>query len=212
MAIGLIGRKAGMTRIFTEDGESVPVTVVEVDPNRVTQVRSAEVDGYRAFQVTAGKRRASRVNKAMAGHFAKAGTEAGTGIWEFRLADGEGDDIQMGGQIGVDIFEPGQKVDVAGTTIGKGFAGGVKRHNFRTQDATHGNSLSHRAPGSIGQCQTPGRVFKGKRMAGHMGNVRRTIQNLEVVRVDAERNLLLIKGAVPGARGGDVIVTPAVKA
>jgi len=201
-----------MTRIFTEDGESVPVTVVEVDPNRVTQVRSAEVDGYRAFQVTAGKRRASRVNKAMAGHFAKAGTEAGTGIWEFRLADGEGDDIQMGGQIGVNIFEPGQKVDVAGTTIGKGFAGGVKRHNFRTQDATHGNSLSHRAPGSIGQCQTPGRVFKGKRMAGHMGNVRRTIQNLEVVRVDAERNLLLIKGAVPGARGGDVIVTPAVKA
>ena len=201
-----------MTRIFTEDGESVPVTVVEVDPNRVTQVRSAEVDGYRAFQVTAGKRRASRVNKAMAGHFAKAGTEAGTGIWEFRLADGEGDDIQMGGQIGVDIFEPGQKVDVAGTTIGKGFAGGVKRHNFRTQDATHGNSLSHRAPGSIGQCQTPGRVFKGKRMAGHMGNVRRSIQNLEVVRVDAERNLLLIKGAVPGARGGDVIVTPAVKA
>jgi len=212
MAIGLIGRKAGMTRIFTEDGESVPVTVVEVDPNRVTQVRSTEVDGYRAFQVTAGKRRASRVNKAMAGHFAKAGTEAGTGLWEFRLADGEGDDIQMGGQIGVDIFEPGQKVDVAGTTIGKGFAGGVKRHNFRTQDATHGNSLSHRAPGSIGQCQTPGRVFKGKRMAGHMGNVRRTIQNLEVVRVDAERNLLLIKGAVPGARGGDVIVTPAVKA
>ena len=201
-----------MTRIFTEDGESVPVTVVEVDPNRVTQVRSAEVDGYRAFQVTAGKRRASRVNKAMAGHFAKAGTEAGTGIWEFRLADGEGDDIQMGGQIGVDIFEPGQKVDVAGTTIGKGFAGGVKRHNFRTQDATHGNSLSHRAPGSIGQCQTPGRVFKGKRMAGHMGNVRRTIQNLEVVRVDAARNLLLIKGAVPGARGGDVSVTPAVKA
>jgi large subunit ribosomal protein L3 len=201
-----------MTRIFTEDGESVPVTVVEVDPNRVTQVRSAEVDGYRAFQVTAGKRRASRVNKAMAGHFAKAGTEAGTGLWEFRLADGEGDDIQMGGQVGVAIFEPGQKVDVAGTTIGKGFAGGVKRHNFRTQDATHGNSLSHRAPGSIGQCQTPGRVFKGKRMAGHMGNVRRTIQNLEVVRVDAERNLLLIKGAVPGARGGDVIVTPAVKA
>ena len=212
MAIGLIGRKAGMTRIFTEDGESVPVTVVEVDPNRVTQVRSTEVDGYRAFQVTAGKRRASRVNKAMAGHFAKAGTEAGTGLWEFRLADGEGDDIQTGGQIGVAIFEPGQKVDVAGTTIGKGFAGGVKRHNFRTQDATHGNSLSHRAPGSIGQCQTPGRVFKGKRMAGHMGNVRRTIQNLEVVRVDTERNLLLIKGAVPGARGGDVIVTPAVKA
>jgi large subunit ribosomal protein L3 len=212
MAIGIIGKKAGMTRIFTEEGESVPVTVVEVDPNRVTQVRSQETDGYRAFQVTTGNRRASRVNKAMAGHFAKAGTEAGVGLWEFRLADGEGEDISVGNSIGVDIFEAGQKVDVAGTTIGKGFAGGVKRHNFRTQDATHGNSLSHRAPGSIGQCQTPGRVFKGKRMAGHMGNVRRTTQNLEVVRVDAERNLLLIKGAVPGSRGGQVIVTPAVKA
>ncbi len=212
MAIGIIGKKAGMTRIFTEDGESVPVTVVEVDPNRVTQVRSQEVDGYRAFQVTAGSRRATRVNKAMAGHFAKAETEAGSGLWEFRLADGEGDDISVGNKIGVELFAAGQKVDVAGTTIGKGFAGGVKRHNFRTQDATHGNSLSHRAPGSIGQCQTPGRVFKGKRMAGHMGNVRRTTQNLEVVRVDADRNLLLIKGAVPGARGGRVIVTPAVKA
>jgi large subunit ribosomal protein L3 len=212
MAIGLVGKKAGMTRIFTEEGVSVPVTVVEVDPNRVTQVRSEEVDGYRAFQVTMGARRASRVNKAMAGHFARAGTEAGIGLWEFRLADGEGDDIEVGKQIGVDIFETGQKVDVAGTTIGKGFAGGVKRHNFRTQDATHGNSLSHRAPGSIGQCQTPGRVFKGKRMAGHMGNVRRTVQNLEIVRVDAERNLLLIRGAIPGARGGSVIVTPAVKA
>lgn len=212
MAIGLIGKKAGMTRVFTEEGVSVPVTVVEVDPNRVTQVRNQEVDGYRAFQVTAGSRRPSRVTKAMAGHFAKAGTEAGVGLWEFRLADGEGEDIAVGNQIGVDIFAAGQKVDVAGTTIGKGFAGGVKRHHFRTQDATHGNSLSHRAPGSIGQCQTPGRVFKGKRMAGHMGNVRRTTQNLEVVRVDAERNLLLIKGAVPGARGGDVIVTPAVKA
>lgn len=212
MAIGLVGIKAGMTRIFTETGESVPVTVVEIDPNRVTQVRNQEVDGYRAFQITTGKRRATRVNKAMTGHFAKAGVEAGTGLWEFRLADGEGDDIAIGNQLGVDIFTAGQKVDVAGTTIGKGFAGGVKRHNFRTQDATHGNSLSHRAPGSIGQNQTPGRVFKGKRMAGHMGNVRRTIQNLEVVRVDAERNLLLIKGAVPGARGGSVIVTPAVKA
>jgi large subunit ribosomal protein L3 len=212
MAIGLVGIKAGMTRIFTEDGASVPVTVVEVDPNRVTQVRNQDVDGYRAFQVTTGKRRATRVSKAMAGHFAKAGSEAGTGLWEFRLADGEGDDIEVGKQIGVDIFTAGQKVDVAGTTIGKGFAGGVKRHNFRTQDATHGNSLSHRAPGSIGQNQTPGRVFKGKRMAGHMGNVRRTTQNLEVVRVDAERNLLLIKGSVPGARGGNVIVVPAVKA
>jgi len=212
MAIGLIGKKAGMTRIFTEQGESIPVTVVEVDPNRVTQMRSEEIDGYRAFQVTTGKRRANRVTKAMAGHYAKAGTEAGTGLWEFRLAAGEGDDIEVGKQLGVNMFEAGQKVDVAGSTIGKGFAGGVKRHNFRTQDATHGNSLSHRAPGSIGQCQTPGRVFKGKRMAGHMGDVRRTIQNLEVVRVDTERNLLLIKGAVPGARGGDVIVTPAVKA
>lgn len=212
MAIGLIGKKAGMTRIFTEDGASIPVTVVEVDPNRVTQVRTDETDGYRAFQVTTGKRRASRVSKPMAGHYAKAGTEAGRGLWEFRLADGEGDDIEVGKQLGVELFEAGQKVDVAGTTIGKGFAGGVKRHHFQMQDATHGNSLSHRAPGSIGQCQTPGRVFKGKKMAGHMGSVRRTIQNLEVVRVDTERNLLLIKGSVPGARGGDVVVTPAVKA
>jgi large subunit ribosomal protein L3 len=212
MAIGLVGKKAGMTRVFTEDGVSVPVTVVQVEPNRVTQVKSLDGDGYRAFQVTAGARRASRVNKAAAGHFAKAGTEAGRGLWEFRLADGEGEDIEVGKQIGVDIFAAGQKVDVAGTTIGKGFAGAVKRHNFSMQDATHGNSLSHRAPGSIGQNQTPGRVIKGKRMAGHMGNVRRTTQNLEVVRVDAERNLLLVRGAVPGARGGDVIITPAVKA
>ncbi|MEA2080896.1 MAG: 50S ribosomal protein L3 [Pseudomonadota bacterium] len=212
MAIGIIGKKAGMTRIFTDEGVSIPVTVLEVEPNRVTQLRTQDTDGYRAFQVTSGKRRVSRVTKAMAGHYAKAGTEAGRGLWEFRLADGEGDDIEVGKQIGVDIFEAGQKIDVAGTTIGKGFAGGVKRHNFSMQDATHGNSISHRAPGSIGQCQTPGRVFKGKKMAGHMGNVRRTIQNLEVVRVDAERNLLLVKGAVPGARGGDVIVTPAVKA
>ena len=212
MAIGLIGKKAGMTRIFTEDGASIPVTVVEVDPNRVTQVRTEDTDGYRAFQVTTGTRRASRVSKPMAGHYAKAGTEAGRGLWEFRLADGEGDDIEVGKQLGVDVFEAGQKVDVAGTTIGKGFAGGVKRHHFAMQDATHGNSLSHRAPGSIGQCQTPGRVFKGKKMAGHMGAVRRTTQNLEVVRVDTDRNLLLIKGSVPGARGGDVIVTPAVKA
>jgi large subunit ribosomal protein L3 len=212
MAIGIIGKKAGMTRVFTEDGASVPVTVVEVDPNRVTQVRNEDVDGYRALQVTTGKRRANRVTKSMAGHFAKAGSEAGRGLWEFRLADGEGEEIAVGSSIGVELFEAGQKVDVAGTTIGKGYAGGVKRHNFRMQDATHGNSLSHRAPGSIGQCQTPGRVFKGKKMAGQMGNVRRTVQNLEVVRVDSERNLLLIKGAVPGSRGGDVIVTPAVKA
>ncbi len=212
MAIGLIGRKAGMTRVFTEAGDSIPVTVIEIEPNRVTQVKGQDSDGYRAYQVTTGSRRASRVNKAAAGHYAKAGTEAGRGLWEFRLADGEGDDIEVGKQLGADLFEAGQKVDVAGTTIGKGFAGGVKRHNFAMQDATHGNSLSHRAPGSIGQCQTPGRVFKGKRMAGHMGNVRRTQQNLEVVRVDTERNLLLVKGSLPGSRGGDVIVTPAVKA
>ncbi len=212
MTIGVIGRKAGMTRIFTEDGASIPVTVIEVEPNRVTQIRTQEKDGYRALQVTTGSRRASRVSKPLAGHYAKAGVEPGRGLWEFRLADGEGEDIEVGNEIKVDIFEAGQKVDVTGTTIGKGFQGPVKRHNFRTQDATHGNSLSHRAPGSIGQNQTPGRVFKGKRMAGHMGNVRRTQQTLEVVRVDAERNLLLIKGSVPGARGGDVIVRPAVKA
>lgn len=211
MAIGLVGRKAGMTRVFTEEGASIPVTVIEVEPNRVTQLRTAEVDGYRAIQVTAGSRRTSRVTKPAAGHFAKAGVEAGRGLWEFRLGDSEGADIQVGAEIKVDIFEPGQIVDVRGTTRGKGFAGVVKRHNFRMQDATHGNSLSHRAPGSIGQNQSPGRVFKGKRMAGHMGNVTRAIQNLEVVRVDAERNLLLVKGAVPGAQGGDVIVMPAVK-
>lgn len=211
MTIGLIGRKAGMTRVFTEDGASVPVTVLEIEPNRITQVKTPDADGYRAVQITLGSRRASRVTKAAAGHFAKAGTEAGRGLWEFRLGEGEGDELQAGGQISLDMFEAGQKVDVAGTTIGKGFAGGVKRHHFHMQDATHGNSLSHRAPGSIGQCQTPGRVFKGKKMAGHMGNVRRTAQNLEVVRVDQERNLLLVKGAIPGAKGGDVIVTPAVK-
>jgi large subunit ribosomal protein L3 len=212
MTIGLIGRKAGMTRVFTEAGESVPVTVIEVDPNRVTQVKTVEVDGYRALQVTTGKRRASRVTKPMAGHFAKANTEAGRGLWEFRLADGEGEGIEVGAELKVDVFQAGQKVDVAGTSIGKGFQGGVKRHHFRTQDATHGNSLSHRVLGSIGQNQTPGRVFKGKKMAGHMGNVRRTTQSLEVVRVDAERNLLLVKGAVPGSEGGDVIIKPSVKA
>jgi large subunit ribosomal protein L3 len=201
-----------MTRVFTEDGDSVPVTVIEVEPNRVTQVKNSDVDGYRALQVTVGKRRASRVTKPMAGHFAKAGVEAGRGLWEFRLADGEGDDIAVGNELKVDLFEAGQKVDVTGTSIGKGYAGVVKRHNFRTQDATHGNSLSHRAPGSTGQNQTPGRVFKGKKMAGQLGNVRTTNQNLEVVRVDAERNLLLVKGAVPGAKGGDLVVMPAVKA
>ncbi len=211
MAIGIVGRKVGMTRIFTDDGASIPVTVIEVEPNRVTQLRTREVDGYDAVQVTTGSRKASRVTKPMAGHYAKAGVEAGRGLWEFRLSEGEGEGIEVGGEIKVDLFEAGQKVDVRGRTIGKGFQGGVKRHNFHMQDATHGNSISHRAPGSIGQCQTPGRVFKGKKMAGHMGNVQRSAQNLEVVRVDAERNLLLVKGAVPGSRGGDVIVTPAIK-
>ena len=212
MTIGVIGRKRGMTRIFSQEGASIPVTVIEVEPNRVAQVKSADNDGYRALQVTTGKRRASRVTKAQAGHYAKAGVEAGRGLWEFRLGDGEGEGLELGAEIKVDVFEAGQMVDVTGTTIGKGYAGTVKRHNFRTQDATHGNSLSHRAPGSIGQNQSPGRVFKGKKMSGHMGNVRRTAQNLEVVRVDAERNLLLVKGAVPGAKGGSVIVRPAVKA
>lgn len=212
MSIGLVGRKRGMTRVFLEDGESVPVTVIEIAPNRVTQIKNGETDGYNALQVTTGTRRASRVTKPMAGHFAKAGVEAGHGLWEFRLDAGEGDGIAVGQELKVDLFSAGQKVDVTGTTIGKGFAGAIKRHNFSSQDATHGNSLSHRAPGSIGQNQSPGRVFKGKKMAGHMGNVRRTTQNLEVVRVDAERSVLLIRGAVPGAAGSDVIVRPAVKA
>lgn len=211
MSIGIVGRKAGMTRVFTEDGVSIPVTVIEVDPNRVSQVKTLDTDGYRAVQVTTGNRRPSRVNKPATGHFAKAGVEPGRGLWEFRLGEGEGEDLQAGATIGVDIFSEGQKVDVIGTSIGKGFAGVVKRHNFRTQDATHGNSLSHRAPGSIGMGQFPGHVLKGKKMAGHMGNARTTNQNLEIVRVDAERNLLLVKGAVPGAKGGDLIVQPAVK-
>ena len=200
-----------MTRIFREDGVAVPVTVLLVEPNRVTQVKTVENDGYRAMQVTAGSRRASRVTRQMAGHYARAGAEAGRGLWEFRLADGAGEEIEVGNEIKVVMFEEGQSVDVVGTSIGKGYAGVIKRHNFSMQDATHGNSISHRAPGSIGQCQTPGRVFKGKKMAGHMGNVRRTTQNLEVVRVDAERNLLLVRGAVPGSKGGDVIIRPAVK-
>jgi large subunit ribosomal protein L3 len=200
-----------MTRVFTDDGASVPVTVIEVEPNRVTQVKETDTDGYRAVQVTAGTRRANRISKSEAGHFARAGVEAGRGLWEFRLeADDEAPEV--GAELTVEAFEAGQKVDVAGKSKGKGFQGAVKRWNFRTQDATHGNSLSHRAPGSIGQCQTPGRVFKGKKMAGHMGAENVTTQGLEVVRVDVERNLLLIKGAVPGAPGGDVIVRPAVKA
>ena len=210
MSIGLVGRKSGMTRIFTEEGASVPVTVVEVQPNRVTQIKTLETDGYSAIQVTSGSRKASRVTKAMAGHFAKANTEAGDGLWEFRADDLEG--YELGGELKVDLFEAGQKVDVTGTSKGKGFQGGVKRHNFQMQDATHGNSLAHRAPGSIGQCQTPGRVFKGKKMAGQMGNVRNTTQSLEVIRVDVENNLLLIKGSLPGATGSSVVVRPAVKA
>ena len=211
MAIGLVGRKVGMSRIFTDAGISVPVTVIEASPNRVTQVKTVDSDGYRAVQITAGTRKASRVTKPMAGHFAKAGVEAGRGCWEFRLEDGEGADLQANAEIKVDIFEPGQKVDVTGVSLGKGFAGVVKRHHFRTQDATHGNSLSHRAPGSIGQRQTPGRVFKGKRMSGHLGDDTRTMQNLEVVQIDSERNLLMVKGAVPGSKGGNVIVRPSVK-
>lgn len=211
MAIGVIGRKCGMTRIFTEEGVSLPVTVIEVEPNRVSQLKGLDVDGYSAVQVTVGTRRASRVSKAMAGHFAKAGVEAGRGLWEFRLEGEEGADLETGSEIKADIFQAGQKVDVAGVTIGKGFAGTIKRHHFAGKDATHGNSLSHRTPGSIGQCQTPGRVFKGKKMSGQMGNVQRTAQNLEVVRVDLERNLLLVKGAVPGAKGGDVAICPAIK-
>jgi len=212
MTIGVMGRKVGMTRIFTDGGASIPVTVIEVEPNRITQIKSVETDGYRAVQVTTGARRASRVTKAMAGHFAKAGVEAGRGTWECRLTDGEGEDFAAGGEIKVDIFEAGQKVDVTGTSKGKGFQGGIKRHNFTMQDATHGNSLSHRSNGSIGQNQTPGRVIKGKKMSGQMGNVRRTAQTLEVVRVDAENNLILIKGAVPGSVNGDVFVRPAMKA
>lgn len=209
MAIGVIGRKCGMTRVFTEEGVSVPVTVIEVTPNRVSQVKTDETDGYSAVQVTIGERRASRVTQAQAGHFAKAGVQAGRGVGEFRAEAG---DLQAGSEVTLEIFEAGQIVDVTGTSKGKGFAGAVKRWNFRTQDATHGNSLSHRAPGSIGQNQSPGKVFKGKKMAGHLGAERVTIQNLEIVRVDAEKNLLLVKGAIPGAAGGDVIVRPAVKA
>ncbi len=212
MSIGMVGRKCGMTRIFQEDGSSIPVTVLELEPNRVTQVKTQEKEGYSAIQVTCGTRKASRVNKSETGHLAKAAVEAGRGFWEFRLSQQEVEEYKLGGEVKLDIFEVGKKVDVAGTSKGKGFAGVVKRYNFSTQDATHGNSLSHRAPGSIGQNQSPGRVFKGKKMAGQMGNVRTTVQNLEIVRIDAERNLLMLKGAVPGAPNGDVIVCPAVKA
>ncbi len=212
MGIGVVGRKCGMTRIFQEDGSSVPVTVVEVEPNRVTQIKTAKKEGYDAIQVTCGERKANRVNKPTAGHLAKANAEAGRGFWEFRLSQEELANYELGGELKLELFEAGKKVDVTATSKGKGFAGVIKRHNFSMQDATHGNSLSHRAPGSIGQNQSPGRVFKGKKMAGQMGNVRTTVQNLEIVKIDVERNLLLLKGAVPGAPGGDVIVRPAVKA
>lgn len=212
MALGVVGLKQGMTRVFTEEGASIPVTVIEVQPNRVTQVKTVEVDGYRSVQVTTGTKHRNRINKATAGIFAKASVEAGHGLWEFSLNEGEGDELAMGSEVKADLFEPGQKVHIAGITVGKGYAGTIKRHHFSAGDATHGNSLSHRAGGSIGQCQSPGRVFKGKRMAGHLGNVRRTARNLEVIRVDVERDLLLVKGAVPGPKGGDVFVLPATTA
>lgn len=235
MSIGLVGRKRGMTRVFTDDGVAVPVTVVEVSPNRVTQIKAPETDGYRAIQVTAGERKPSRVTKPLAGHYKKAGVEAGRGLWEFRVegdelpkvkrpvaveAEGDGEDAEpqfeevelgIGDELKVDLFEAGQVVDVTGRSIGKGYAGVIKRHNFRSQRTTHGNSKAHRAPGSIGQNQTPGHVFKGKKMAGHLGDARTTVQNLEVVRVDPERNLILIRGGVPGAKGADLIIRPAVK-
>jgi large subunit ribosomal protein L3 len=210
MALGLVGKKAGMTRIFTEDGASVPVTVIEITPNRVSQVKTTETDGYNAVQVTAGSKKASRVSKAAAGHFAKANVVAGDALLEFRTD--EVAELNVGDELTVARFEAGQSVDVTGTSKGKGFQGGIKRWNFSMQDATHGNSLSHRAPGSIGQCQTPGRVWKGKKMAGHMGAERVTTQNLEIVRVDAESNLILVKGALPGATGGQLIIKPAIKA
>lgn len=212
MTMGLVGRKCGMTRVFTDDGVSIPVTVIEAEPNRVTQVKTEERDGYRALQVTAGRRKPGRLTKPVAGHFAAAGVEPGDVLTEFRLGDGEGADLAPGAEIRVDVFAPGQKVDVIGTSIGKGFAGTIKRHNFGSGRASHGNSRSHNVPGSIGMAQDPGRVFPGKRMAGHMGAVTRTVQNLVVARVDAERQLLLVRGAVPGAKNGNVIVRPAVKA
>ena len=212
MSLGLVGRKVGMTRIFTDDGLSVPVTVLDVSNNRVAQIKTPESDGYTAIQVAFGKRRASRVNKSLAGHLAKAGVEAGVLLKEFAVCSEDLANLKPGDQISVSIFAVGQKVDVTGRTIGKGFAGGIKRHHFSSQRATHGNSVSHNAPGSIGMNQDPGRVFPGKRMAGHLGDVNRTQQNLEIIRVDVERQLLLVKGAVPGSKGSDLIVRPAVKA
>ena len=210
-SLGLVGRKAGMTRVFTEDGKSIPVTLIEATPNRITQIKTPETDGYSAVQVAVGSRRASLVTKPVAGHLAKAKVEAGRGLWELRIEADKLGDFTVGGEIKADIFEVGQKVDVQGVTKGKGFQGTIKRWNFRMGDATHGNSLSHRAPGSLGQRQTPGRVFPGKKMSGHMGAVNQTTQNLQVVKVDAERGLIAVRGAVPGAPGGDVIVRPASK-
>ncbi len=210
-SLGIVGRKAGMTRVFTEDGKSIPVTLIEATPNRITQIKTPETDGYSAVQVAVGSRRASLVTKPVAGHLAKAKVEAGRGLWELRVEADKLGDFAIGGEIKADIFEVGQKVDVQGVTKGKGFQGTIKRWNFRMGDATHGNSLSHRAPGSLGQRQTPGRVFPGKKMSGHMGAVQQSTQNLEIVRVDAERGLIAVRGAVPGAPGGDVIVRPASK-
>jgi large subunit ribosomal protein L3 len=212
MSLGLVGRKIGMTRIFTDDGASLPVTVLDVSNNRVTQIKSADSDGYTAVQVAFGARRPGRVNKAAAGHYAKAGVEAGSVLKEFNINADEAANLQAGAVIGVDQFQVGQKVDVTGVTIGKGYAGTIKRYHFKSGRATHGNSKSHNVPGSIGMAQDPGRVFPGKRMTGHLGDVKRTVQNLEIARIDAERNLLLVIGAVPGAKGGDVVVRPAVKA
>ena len=212
MAIGLVGKKCGMTRIFTEAVVSIPVTVVEVTANRISQIKTQDTDGYQAIQVTTGERRDSRVNAAQKGHFAKAGVAAGRGTWEFRVEDSELEGREAGSEIAADLFQVGQIVDVIGTSKGKGFQGGIKRHNFRSQDWTHGNSVSHRVVGSTGQNQTPGRVFKGKKMPGQMGNKRVTVQGLEVISVDAEKGILVIKGAIPGANGGDVIVRPSVKA
>ena len=210
-SLGIVGRKAGMSRFFTEDGKSVPVTLIEATPNRITQIKTTDADGYSAVQVTVGVRRAALVNKPAAGHLAKAKLDAGRGLWEFRVADDKIGDFEVGGEIRADIFEAGQVVDVQGVTKGKGFQGTIKRWNFRMGDATHGNSLSHRSPGSIGQRQTPGRVFPGKKMSGHMGSVQQSTQGLQVVKVDAERGLIAIRGAVPGAPGGDVIVRPSSK-
>jgi len=212
MSLGLVGRKIGMTGIFTDDGTSLPVTVLDVSNNRITQIKSANTDGYSAVQVAFGVRRASRVTKAAAGHFAKAGVEAGSVLKEFTATPEQLSGMKAGGVIGVDLFKVGQKVDVTGVTIGKGYAGTIKRHHFKSGRASHGNSKSHNVPGSIGMAQDPGRVFPGKRMTGHLGDVQRTVQNLKIVRIDAERQLLLVTGAVPGSKGGDVVVRPAVKA